>query len=180
MSLTVFKTSVSSALLHTLGVVNECKFTKGELLYNALDKLKALCFDGLDEDMETSRDVFLFACCTGAAYCDLMSLNCEHLIRDDEGALWLKFNRQKTGVLCRVKLLPEALRLLEQLHNDARETLLPYEIVAWSFVWSLLLCVRMFLTLCSSNPTVKQVCLQSLPPPPPVSCKSTPKCVVTV
>jgi len=93
---------------------------------DALDKLKALCFDGLDGNMETSRDVFLFACYTGAAYCDLMALNHKHLIRDDEGALWLKFNRQKTGVLCRVKLLPEALRLLEQLHNDARETLLPY------------------------------------------------------
>ena len=93
---------------------------------DALDKLKALRFDGLDGDMKTSRDVFLFACYTGAAYCDLMALNREHLIRDDEGALWLKFNRQKTGVLCRVKLLPEALRLLEQLHSDARETLLPY------------------------------------------------------
>ena len=93
---------------------------------DALDKLKALRFDGLDGDMETSRDVFLFACYTGAAYCDLMALNREHLIRDDEGALWLKFNRQKTGVLCRVKLLPEALRLLKQLHIDARETLLPY------------------------------------------------------
>ena len=93
---------------------------------DVLDKLKTLRFDGLDEDMETSRDVFLFACYTGAAYCDLMALNREHLVRDDEGALWLKFNRQKTGVLCRVKLLPEALRLLEQLHNDARETLLPY------------------------------------------------------
>ena len=92
----------------------------------ALDKLKALHFDGLDEDMKTSRDVFLFACYTGAAYCDLMALNHKHLIRDDEGALWLKFNRQKTGVLCRVKLLPEALQLLEQLHSDARETLLPY------------------------------------------------------
>ena len=93
---------------------------------DVLDKLKTLRFDGLNEDMETSRDVFLFACYTGAAYCDLMALNREHLVRDDEGALWLKFNRQKTGVLCRVKLLPEALRLLEQLHNDARETLLPY------------------------------------------------------
>ncbi|AOH41365.1 site-specific integrase [Tannerella serpentiformis] len=92
----------------------------------ALDKLKALCFDGLDGDMETSRDVFLFACYTGAAYCDLMALRPEHLVRDDEGALWLKFSRQKTSVLCRIKLLPEALRLLEQLHSDARETLLPY------------------------------------------------------
>ena len=93
---------------------------------DALDKLKALRFDSLDGDMETSRDVFLFACYTGAAYCDLMALNREHLVRDDEGNLWLKFSRQKTGVLCRVKLLPEALRLLEQLHSDARETLLPY------------------------------------------------------
>ena len=93
---------------------------------DALDKLKALRFDGLDGDMETSRDVFLFACYTGAAYCDLMALNREHLIRDDEGAPWLKFNRQETGVLCRVKLLPEALWLLKQLHSDARETLLPY------------------------------------------------------
>jgi len=93
---------------------------------DALDKLKALRFDGLDGDMETSRDVFLFACYTGAAYCDLMALNREHLIRDDEGALWLKFNRQKTGVLCRVKLLPEALRLMNRLSDEGRDTLLPH------------------------------------------------------
>ena len=91
----------------------------------ALDKLKALCFDGLDGDMETSRDVFLFACYTGAAYCDLMALNRGHLVCDDEGALWLKFSRQKTGVLCRVKLLPEAIRLMNKLHDESRDTLLP-------------------------------------------------------
>ena len=92
----------------------------------ALDKLKALCFDGWEIDLETARDVFLFACYTGAAYCDLMALNPEHLVRDDEGALWLKFNRQKTGVLCRVKLLPEALQLMNKLHDESRDTLLPH------------------------------------------------------
>ena len=92
----------------------------------ALDKLKALCFDGWEIDLETARDVFLFACYTGAAYCDLMALNPEHLVRDDEGALWLKFNRQKTGVLCRVKLLPEALRLMNRLSDEGRNTLLPH------------------------------------------------------
>ena len=92
----------------------------------ALDELKALCFDGLEGDMEASRDVFLFACYTGAAYCDLMALRPEHLVRDDEGALWLKFNRQKTGVLCRVKLLPEALRLMNRLSDEGRNTLLPH------------------------------------------------------
>ena len=93
---------------------------------DALDKLKALCFDGWEIDLETARDVFLFACYTGAAYCDLMALRPEHLIRDDEGALWLKFNRQKTGVLCRVKLLPEALRLMNRLSDEGRDTLLPH------------------------------------------------------
>ena len=93
---------------------------------DALDKLKALCFDGWEIDLETARDVFLFACYTGAAYCDLMALNREHLVRDDEGALWLKFNRQKTGVLCRVKLLPEALRLMNRLSDEGRNTLLPH------------------------------------------------------
>ena len=93
---------------------------------DALDKLKALCFDGWEIDLETARDVFLFACYTGAAYCDLMALNPEHLIRDDEGVLWLKFNRQKTGVLCRVKLLPEVLRLMNRLSDERRNTLLPH------------------------------------------------------
>lgn len=91
----------------------------------ALDKLKALCFDDLEEDLETARDIFLFACYTGAAYCDLMELNKSHLVRDDEGKMWLKFSRHKTGVLCRIKLLPEAIRLMEKLHSNERETLLP-------------------------------------------------------
>ena len=92
----------------------------------ALEKLKALRFDDLEEEMETARDIFLFACYTGAAYCDLMELSKSHLIRDDERNLWLKFNRQKTGVLCRIKLLPEAVRLIEKMHSYERETLLPF------------------------------------------------------
>ena len=92
----------------------------------ALDKLKVLCLNDLEEEMETARDIFLFACYTGAAYCDLMELDKSHLVRDDEGSLWLKFNRQKTGVPCRVKLLPEAIWLMEKLHSDERETLLPF------------------------------------------------------
>ena len=92
----------------------------------ALEKLKALHLEDLEEEMETARDIFLFACYTGAAYCDLMELDKSHLVRDDEGSLWLKFNRQKTGVPCRVKLLPEAIWLMEKLHSDERETLLPF------------------------------------------------------
>ena len=81
-------------------------------------------FEELEEEMGTARDLFVFACHTGAAYCDLMELSRLHLVRDDEGSLWLKFNRQKTGVLCRIKLLPEAIRIIEKYKSDERESLL--------------------------------------------------------
>ena len=96
------------------------------LFQGAFEKLKTLHFEDLEEEMETARDIFLFACYTGAAYCDLMELDKSHLVRDDEGSLWLKFHRHKTGVPCRVKLLPEAIRLMEKLHSDERETLIPF------------------------------------------------------
>lgn len=91
----------------------------------AFEKLETLHFEELEEEMETARDLFVFACHTGAAYCDLMGLSKTHLVRDDEENLWMKFNRQKTGVLCRIKLLPEAIRIIEKYRSEERETLLP-------------------------------------------------------
>ena len=111
---------------------DKVKISKGDkrlpkaLDKEALDILKALNFEYLEEDLETARNIFLFACYTGVAYCDLMGLGKKHLFRDDEGSLWLKFNRHKTGVLCRIKLLPQAIRLMEKLHRDGRETLLSF------------------------------------------------------
>ena len=91
----------------------------------SLDKLMNTHFGELEEEMETARDLFIFACHTGAAYCDLMGLSKTHLVRDDEENLWMKFNRKKTGVLCRIKLLPEAIRIIEKYRSEERETLLP-------------------------------------------------------
>ena len=110
---------------------DKAKISKGDkrlpkaLDKEALDKLKTLNLEDLEEDMETARDIFLFAFYTGVAYCDLMGLGKKHLFRDDEGSLWLKFNRHKTGVLCRIKLLPEAIRIIEKYRSDERERLLP-------------------------------------------------------
>ena len=110
---------------------DKAKISKGDkklpkaLDREALNKLKALRFEDLEEDMETARDIFLFACYTGAAYCDLMELKKSHLVRDDEGKMWLKFNRHKTGVPCRIKLLPEAIMLIDRFHSNEKETLLP-------------------------------------------------------
>ena len=49
----------------------------------------------------------------------------ENLFQDDEGSLWLKYRRKKTDYLGRVKLLPEALALIEKYRDDTRATLFP-------------------------------------------------------
>ncbi|WP_368109644.1 site-specific integrase [Bacteroides salyersiae] len=74
-----------------------------------------------------TRDLFLFACYTGTAYADTVSVTRDNLFTDDDGNLWLKYHRKKNEYLARVKLLPEAIALLEKYKDDSRETLLPVQ-----------------------------------------------------
>ncbi|PXV57165.1 site-specific recombinase XerD [Dysgonomonas alginatilytica] len=83
----------------------------------------------------TTRDMFLFACYTGTAYVDVVAITNENLSKDDAGNLWLKYQRGKNGKLCRVKLLPEAIDLIEKYRNKSRETLFPkmeYNTLKWN------------------------------------------------
>lgn len=89
----------------------------------SLDKLLGLTFEPYEVELETARNLFLFSCYTGVAYCDMVALNREHLFTDDEGALWLKFRRQKTDMLCRVKLLSETVRMIERYQSEERNTI---------------------------------------------------------
>ncbi len=73
----------------------------------------------------TTRDMFLFACYTGTSYVDVVAITNDNLSKDDAGALWLKYQRGKNGKLSRVKLLPEAIELIEKYRNKSRETLFP-------------------------------------------------------
>ena len=74
-----------------------------------------------------TRDLFLFACYTGTAYADTVSVTRDNLFTGDDGNLWLKYHRRKNEYLARVKLLPEAIALLEKYKDDSRETLLPVQ-----------------------------------------------------
>lgn len=89
----------------------------------SLDKLQALTFEPYEVKLETARNLFLFSCFTGVVYCDMVTLGREHLFTDDKGELWLKFRREKTDTLCRVKLLPKAVHLIERYQSDERITL---------------------------------------------------------
>ena len=77
------------------------------------------------KSLALTRDLFLFACYTGTAYADTVSITEENLYTDDNGALWLKYRRKKNEHRASVKLLPEALTLLEKYKDDTRETLFP-------------------------------------------------------
>ena len=71
------------------------------------------------------RDLFLFACYTGVPYADAISITNDNLYMDDNGALWLKYMRKKNDHLGRVKLLPEAIALIEKYRSDERKELFP-------------------------------------------------------
>ena len=72
-----------------------------------------------------ARDLFLFACYTGVAYSDAVTITKENLHTDEDGKLWLKYRRKKNELRASVKLLPEAVDLIEKYHDDERNTLFP-------------------------------------------------------
>jgi site-specific recombinase XerD len=74
-----------------------------------------------------TRDLFLFACYTGTSYADVVRITRENLFTDEEGSLWLKYARKKTDYRARVKLLPEAISLIEKYKDENRDTLFPMQ-----------------------------------------------------
>lgn len=72
-----------------------------------------------------ARDLFLFACYTGVPYADAVSITDDNIYTDENGALWLKYLRKKNEHLGRVKLLPEAIALIEKYRSNERKELFP-------------------------------------------------------
>jgi Site-specific recombinase XerD len=75
------------------------------------------------------RDIFVFCCFTALAFIDVKQLSKEHIIKDNEGNLWINKDRQKTGVMCNVPVLPIAAQILKkyEFHPEClkNEVLLP-------------------------------------------------------
>lgn len=76
------------------------------------------------ERLEKVKDIFLFCCYTGYAPVDVMKLSRANLIKDNNGQLWIKTNRQKTGTRANVPLLPQALKIASK-YLLTQEFLLP-------------------------------------------------------
>lgn len=57
------------------------------------------------ERLTLVRDVFIFAAFTGLAFIDVQQLAPEHIVRDNNGNLWIRKPRQKTKNMCNIPLL---------------------------------------------------------------------------
>lgn len=93
--------------------------------HNELQKI--INFETPIKRFERTRDAFLFGCFTGLAYIDIKTLRKEHFETDEEGRIWIKKKRVKTGVLSRITLLPIAKLLLEKYKDLEGDMVMPIQ-----------------------------------------------------
>lgn len=65
-----------------------------------------------------TRDMFLFATFTGLSYADMKNLSEHHLSTDEDGTRWIKINRQKTKSECNIRLLNQAIQIMEKYRHE--------------------------------------------------------------
>lgn len=70
--------------------------------------------------LQWAKDLFVFSCYTGLAYCDVMTLTQENISVGIDREQWIMTSRKKTNQPVRVPLLPRALELVEKYKNHPR------------------------------------------------------------
>ncbi len=64
------------------------------------------------------RDIYLFCVFSGLAFTDVCTLRPEHIMRDNNGDMWIRKARQKTKNMCNIPLLEVPLALIKKYKND--------------------------------------------------------------
>lgn len=85
---------------------------RSHLTLDEIKQLKDKTF--LTKRLEEVRDVFLFCCFTGCAYCDVKKLTSDHIITNIKGKKILVFFRTKTNNRSPIPLLSAALEILKK------------------------------------------------------------------
>ncbi|KAA6317285.1 Tyrosine recombinase XerC, partial [termite gut metagenome] len=93
-------------------------------------KQKYLTREELDRIMTTqldhparylTRDMFLFSVFTGLAFRDICNLTPKQIVKADDGVLWIKTTRQKTGTPCEIPLLDLPRQIIEKYRSIAKD-----------------------------------------------------------
>lgn len=76
------------------------------------------------------KDLFLFSCYTGLAYCDVIALRPSNFETDSHGNLWCKIHRQKSDELSTVPVMKCAAELIlkykDHIKSVSKQTIFPY------------------------------------------------------
>jgi hypothetical protein len=67
--------------------------------------------------LEQVRNIFVFCSFTGLAFVDVQQLTPNHLVKDNNEALWIRKSRQKTGNMCNIPVLSVAQKLIDKYQN---------------------------------------------------------------
>lgn len=95
---------------------------KAEQKYLTREELDHLMKTRLDHPSRyLTRDMFLFSVFTGLAYRDVCNLTPKHIVRADDGVLWIRTTRQKTGTPCDIPLLELPKQIIEKYKGVAKD-----------------------------------------------------------
>jgi site-specific recombinase XerD len=93
----------------------ECKRPKAfprSITADELEQIRNLTFELKSQD--TVRDMFVFSCFTGISLIDVIQLREENIYPNADKTLWVQGKRQKTGTPYSLRLLPQALEIIEK------------------------------------------------------------------
>ena len=110
----IYQVAIDNGWAHKNPFVSfKLKFENTERGYLTMDELTKLMNKQLiSKRLEQIRDVFVFSCFTGLAYCDAQALTAEHIIVGPNETPWLRTHRQKTSTPVDVPLLDVPLQIL--------------------------------------------------------------------
>ncbi|NQW37471.1 MAG: site-specific integrase [Flavobacteriales bacterium] len=71
------------------------------------------------------KDMFVFCCYTGLGFKEMSQLQKKDITREFDGELWLTINRQKTGRIYKLPLLPKAKAIMEKYDDVSSDYVMP-------------------------------------------------------
>lgn len=112
----------------TMQWVKQDPFPKYKLRYEETDRkylslsefttLKSKRFR--KEYLQSVLDMFLFSCYTGLAFIDIFTLKTSNVVIGNDNKYWLYTRREKSKVVVKIPLLPEALELIAKYKNNIK------------------------------------------------------------
>jgi len=95
------------------------KFEKTEREYLSIAELKRLKELKInDSTLHWIRKMFMFSCFTGLSYSDVIRLKPQDIVTEDNGTIWVKTFRMKTGSRSNIPLLESALQYIDAPFSD--------------------------------------------------------------